>query len=157
MHVCRVIKQGCFLKLTFAPIWFPHWPTWRWTISLIVTKISLSLSLFLSNNASLVDYGGCAFMHEFLNLNRKSAQVMFFSTRMVFTILSLVSLTNFLQSYFNKKCVGRLIMRQLVRINKWTFLLTEKPDFWVSWFCGFAFWFLFQLDSRSISFCNVIQ
>lgn len=116
-----------------------------------------SLTLFLSNNASLVDYGGCAFMHEFLNLNRKSAQVMFFSTRMVFTILSLVSLTNFLQSYFNKKCVGRLIMRQLVRINKWTFLLTEKPDFWVSWFCGFAFWFLFQLDSRSISFCNVIQ
>ena len=57
-------------------------------------------------------------MHEFLNLNRKSAQVMFFSTRMVFTILSLVSLTNFLQSYFNKKCVGRLIMRQLVDINK---------------------------------------
>ena len=57
-------------------------------------------------------------MHEFLNLNRKSAQVMFFSTRMVFTILSLVSLTNFLQSYFNKKCVGHLIMRQLVRINK---------------------------------------
>lgn len=155
MYVYKVIKLGCFLKLTFAPIWFPHWPTWRWTISLIVTKISLSL--FLSNNASLVAYGGCAFMREFLNLNRKSAQVMFFSTRMVFTILSLVSWTNFLQSYFNKKCVGRLITRQLVRINKWTFLLSEKPDFLVSWFCGFAFWFLFQLDSRSILFCTVIQ
>jgi len=28
----------CWIKLkifTLAPIWFPHWPAWRWTISLI--------------------------------------------------------------------------------------------------------------------------
>lgn len=24
------------LKPTFAPIWFPHWPAWMWTISLMV-------------------------------------------------------------------------------------------------------------------------
>ena len=154
MHVCRVIKQGCFLKLTFAPIWFPHWPTWRWTISLIVTKISLSLSFQQRFSRGL--RWVCLHAWIFKSQQKKRASYVF-STRMVFTILSLVSLTNFLQSYFNKKCVGRLITRQLVSINKWTFLLTEKPDFWVSWFCGFSFWFLFQLDSRSILFCNVIQ
>ena len=115
-----------------------------------------SLSLSFQQRFSRGLWWVCLHAWIFKSQQKKRASYVF-STRMVFTILSLVSLTNFLQSYFNKKCVGRLITRQLVRINKWTFLLTEKPDFLVSWFCGFAFWFLFQLDSRSILFCTVIQ
>lgn len=43
--VCRVLKKNgrrpTFLRITplvrtLAPIWFPHWPAWMWTISLIL-------------------------------------------------------------------------------------------------------------------------
>lgn len=29
-----IVKKSSF---TLAPIWFPHWPTWMWTISRILT------------------------------------------------------------------------------------------------------------------------
>ena len=29
-------KTKRILVFTFAPIWFPHWPAWMWTISLIL-------------------------------------------------------------------------------------------------------------------------
>ena len=152
MYVCKVIKLGCF-KAYLCP-------------NLISTLTNLKMNDFshsdkdfsLSLSFQQRFFGGlwwvCLHAWIFKSQQKKRASYVF-SMRMVFTILSLVSLTNFLQSYFNKKCVGRLITRQLVRINKWTFL------FWflsivILWFC-FLISVSFGFSVDTIPYCNTIM
>lgn len=45
-------KLGENIVFTLAPIWFPHWPTWMWTISRILMRFFLEKSRTVNQSDS---------------------------------------------------------------------------------------------------------